>query len=102
MSQVDVDSGIENMEVEDSDRREKRNLTDKVNCSSEHYSTKMPFNPVLLDFDHAHIEIKEVSQIIKGVFGYLQKCIPRDFPYTPFLVSIYFYFTSLREIVTTR
>ncbi|XP_030624607.1 ubiquitin conjugation factor E4 B isoform X2 [Chanos chanos] len=29
MSQVDVDSGIENMEVEDSDRREKRNLTDK-------------------------------------------------------------------------
>lgn len=32
MSQVDVDSGIENMEVEDSDRREKRNLTEKVNC----------------------------------------------------------------------
>lgn len=31
MSQVDVDSGIENMEVEDSDRREKRNLTEKVN-----------------------------------------------------------------------
>lgn len=30
MSQVDVDSGIENMEVEDSDRREKRNLSDKV------------------------------------------------------------------------
>lgn len=30
MSQVDVDSGIENMEVEDSDRREKRNLTEKV------------------------------------------------------------------------
>ncbi|KAM6929752.1 ubiquitin conjugation factor E4 B isoform 2-T2 [Lycodopsis pacificus] len=29
MSQVDVDSGIENMEVEDSDRREKRNLPDK-------------------------------------------------------------------------
>ncbi|XP_060914723.1 ubiquitin conjugation factor E4 B isoform X1 [Labrus mixtus] len=29
MSQVDVDSGIENMEVEDSDRREKRNLTEK-------------------------------------------------------------------------
>ncbi len=38
MSQVDVDSGIENMEVEDSDRREKRNLTEKVNSSSEHYS----------------------------------------------------------------
>ncbi|XP_077370861.1 ubiquitin conjugation factor E4 B isoform X2 [Festucalex cinctus] len=29
MSQVDVDSGIENMEVEDSDRREKRNLSEK-------------------------------------------------------------------------
>lgn len=38
MSQVDVDSGIENMEVEDSDRREKRNLTEKVNSSSEYYS----------------------------------------------------------------
>lgn len=34
MSQVDVDSGIENMEVEDSDRREKRNLTEKVNIST--------------------------------------------------------------------
>lgn len=34
MSQVDVDSGIENMEVEDSDRREKRNLTEKVNSTS--------------------------------------------------------------------
>lgn len=33
MSQVDVDSGIENMEVEDSDRREKRNLTEKVNST---------------------------------------------------------------------
>ena len=33
MSQVDVDSGIENMEVEDSDRREKRNLTEKVGPS---------------------------------------------------------------------
>lgn len=30
MSQVDVDSGIENMEVDESDRREKRSLTDKV------------------------------------------------------------------------
>lgn len=30
MSQVDVDSGIENMEVEDSDRREKRNLAERV------------------------------------------------------------------------
>ncbi|CDQ71730.1 unnamed protein product [Oncorhynchus mykiss] len=29
MSQVDVDSGIENMEVEDSDRREKRDLAEK-------------------------------------------------------------------------
>lgn len=34
MSQVDVDSGIENMEVEDSDRREKRNLTEKEASSS--------------------------------------------------------------------
>lgn len=33
MSQVDVDSGIENMEVDDSDRREKRNLTEKVSSS---------------------------------------------------------------------
>lgn len=33
MSQVDVDSGIENMEVEDSDRREKRNLTEKVSVA---------------------------------------------------------------------
>lgn len=38
MSQVDVDSGIENMEVEDSDRREKRNLTEKVNSSGNHFS----------------------------------------------------------------
>ncbi|XP_029434112.1 ubiquitin conjugation factor E4 B isoform X5 [Rhinatrema bivittatum] len=30
LSQVDVDSGIENMEVEESDRREKRSLSDKV------------------------------------------------------------------------
>ncbi|XP_029012652.1 ubiquitin conjugation factor E4 B isoform X3 [Betta splendens] len=34
MSQVDVDSGIENMEVEDSDRREKRNLTEKDTSTS--------------------------------------------------------------------
>ncbi|XP_056895728.1 ubiquitin conjugation factor E4 B isoform X1 [Takifugu flavidus] len=34
MSQVDVDSGIENMEVEDSDRREKRNLTEKETSSN--------------------------------------------------------------------
>lgn len=40
MSQVDVDSGIENMEVEDSDRREKRNLTEKVNSSNEYYSNR--------------------------------------------------------------
>ncbi|KAG8142368.1 putative Ubiquitin conjugation factor E4 B isoform 1 protein [Naja naja] len=30
LSQVDVDSGIENMEVDESDRREKRSLSDKV------------------------------------------------------------------------
>ncbi|MCI4387284.1 hypothetical protein PGIGA_G00072320 [Pangasianodon gigas] len=34
MSQVDVDSGIENMEVEDSDRREKRNLAEKDSSSN--------------------------------------------------------------------
>lgn len=34
MSQVDVDSGIENMEVDENDRREKRSLTDKVGVSS--------------------------------------------------------------------
>ncbi|XP_075897787.1 ubiquitin conjugation factor E4 B isoform X1 [Nelusetta ayraudi] len=34
MSQVDVDSGIENMEVEDSDRREKRNLTEKESSAN--------------------------------------------------------------------
>ncbi|XP_063064951.1 ubiquitin conjugation factor E4 B isoform X1 [Engraulis encrasicolus] len=38
MSQVDVDSGIENMEVEDSDRREKRNLSDKESSSSTEVS----------------------------------------------------------------
>ncbi|POI35250.1 hypothetical protein CIB84_000998 [Bambusicola thoracicus] len=32
MSQVDVDSGIENMEVDENDRREKRSLTDKLVC----------------------------------------------------------------------
>lgn len=48
MSQVDVDSGIENMEVEDSDRREKRNLTEKVN-SSEHYSIDLSSITLLLD-----------------------------------------------------
>lgn len=30
MSQVDVDSGIENMEVDENDRREKRSLGEKV------------------------------------------------------------------------
>ncbi|XP_051518123.1 ubiquitin conjugation factor E4 B-like isoform X5 [Myxocyprinus asiaticus] len=34
MSQVDVDSGIENMEVEDSDCREKRNLSEKDSSSN--------------------------------------------------------------------
>uniref|UniRef100_A0A8C6UYW6 Ubiquitin conjugation factor E4 B n=1 Tax=Neogobius melanostomus TaxID=47308 RepID=A0A8C6UYW6_9GOBI len=38
MSQVDVDSGIENMEVEDSDRREKRNLTEKEAASNSDVS----------------------------------------------------------------
>ncbi|XP_073679365.1 ubiquitin conjugation factor E4 B isoform X1 [Garra rufa] len=38
MSQVDVDSGIENMEVEDSDRREKRNLAEKDSSSSSDVS----------------------------------------------------------------
>ncbi|XP_036387288.1 ubiquitin conjugation factor E4 B isoform X3 [Megalops cyprinoides] len=35
MSQVDVDSGIENMEVEENDRREKRNLADKDASSQD-------------------------------------------------------------------
>uniref|UniRef100_A0A8C4NZ04 Ubiquitin conjugation factor E4 B n=1 Tax=Dicentrarchus labrax TaxID=13489 RepID=A0A8C4NZ04_DICLA len=38
MSQVDVDSGIENMEVEDSDRREKRNLTEKETSANSDVS----------------------------------------------------------------
>uniref|UniRef100_A0A672R9P3 Ubiquitin conjugation factor E4 B-like n=1 Tax=Sinocyclocheilus grahami TaxID=75366 RepID=A0A672R9P3_SINGR len=38
MSQVDVDSGIENMEVEDSDRREKRTLAEKDSSSSSDVS----------------------------------------------------------------
>uniref|UniRef100_A0A673IHX7 Ubiquitin conjugation factor E4 B n=1 Tax=Sinocyclocheilus rhinocerous TaxID=307959 RepID=A0A673IHX7_9TELE len=38
MSQVDVDSGIENMEVDDSDRREKRNLAEKDSSSSSDVS----------------------------------------------------------------
>ncbi|XP_067384083.1 ubiquitin conjugation factor E4 B isoform X3 [Channa argus] len=38
MPQVDVDSGIENMEVEDSDRREKRNLTDKETSTNSDVS----------------------------------------------------------------
>uniref|UniRef100_A0A8C5NH33 Ubiquitin conjugation factor E4 B n=1 Tax=Gouania willdenowi TaxID=441366 RepID=A0A8C5NH33_GOUWI len=38
MSQVDVDSGIENMEVEDSDRRDKRNLTEKENSTNSDVS----------------------------------------------------------------
>ncbi|KAG9353174.1 hypothetical protein JZ751_017750 [Albula glossodonta] len=35
MSQVDVDSGIENMEVEENDRREKRNPADKDSSSQD-------------------------------------------------------------------
>ncbi|XP_046895815.1 ubiquitin conjugation factor E4 B isoform X2 [Hypomesus transpacificus] len=38
MSQVDVDSGIENMEVEDSDRRDKRNLAEKESPASSDVS----------------------------------------------------------------
>ncbi|XP_067095979.1 ubiquitin conjugation factor E4 B isoform X2 [Osmerus mordax] len=38
MSQVDVDSGIENMEVEDSDRRDKRNLAEKESSASSDVS----------------------------------------------------------------
>uniref|UniRef100_A0A3P8V6X0 Ubiquitination factor E4B, UFD2 homolog (S. cerevisiae) n=1 Tax=Cynoglossus semilaevis TaxID=244447 RepID=A0A3P8V6X0_CYNSE len=38
MSQVDVDSGIENMEVEDSDRREKRNLSEKETSANSDVS----------------------------------------------------------------
>lgn len=45
MSQVDVDSGIENMEVEDSDRREKRNLTEKVSVAVVNITQNRVFNP---------------------------------------------------------
>ncbi|XP_073513380.1 ubiquitin conjugation factor E4 B isoform X1 [Phyllobates terribilis] len=38
MSQVDVDSGIENMEVDESDRREKRSLNDKESSSGSEVS----------------------------------------------------------------
>uniref|UniRef100_A0A1A7YJG2 Ubiquitin conjugation factor E4 B n=1 Tax=Iconisemion striatum TaxID=60296 RepID=A0A1A7YJG2_9TELE len=38
MSQVDVDSGIENMEVDDGDRREKRNLTEKETSANSDVS----------------------------------------------------------------
>ncbi|XP_056363922.1 ubiquitin conjugation factor E4 B isoform X2 [Oenanthe melanoleuca] len=38
MSQVDVDSGIENMEVDENDRREKRSLTDKEPLSGAEVS----------------------------------------------------------------
>uniref|UniRef100_A0A8C7G095 Ubiquitin conjugation factor E4 B n=1 Tax=Oncorhynchus kisutch TaxID=8019 RepID=A0A8C7G095_ONCKI len=38
MSQVDVDSGIENMEVEDSDRREKRDLAEKESAENSDVS----------------------------------------------------------------
>lgn len=41
MSQVDVDSGIENMEVEDSDRRDKRSLAEKVNTALITISVKL-------------------------------------------------------------
>lgn len=58
-----MDSGIENMEVEDSDRREKRNLTEKVNSASEYCAKERDFYPVFLglfDFDRAIFEIKRV------------------------------------------
>lgn len=38
MSQVDVDSGIENMEVDENDRREKRSLSDKEPSSGPEVS----------------------------------------------------------------
>ncbi|KAM4610371.1 ubiquitin conjugation factor E4 B isoform 2-T2 [Polymixia lowei] len=38
MSQVDVDSGIENMEVEDSDRRDKRNVAEKESSANSDVS----------------------------------------------------------------
>lgn len=64
MSQVDVDSGIENMEVEDSDRREKRNLAEKVSSTSQHFLTEGLFLslsiPGLLYFDQMLLEIKQV------------------------------------------
>ena len=66
-----MDSGIENMEVEDSDRREKRNLTDKVN-GREHYSNERAFSLVSLCLLESKLVFKRVN--IKPDFGYLQEC----------------------------
>lgn len=71
MSQVDVDSGIENMEVEDSDRREKRNLTEKVSSTAKHVILK--------------IKVCRVSQ--RGTKKHLLD-LSADFPLTLFLVSV--------------
>lgn len=71
MSQVDVDSGIENMEVEDSDRREKRNLTEKVSSTAKRVILK--------------IKVCRVSQ--RGNKKHLLE-ISADFPLTLFLVSV--------------
>ncbi|XP_063001468.1 ubiquitin conjugation factor E4 B isoform X1 [Elgaria multicarinata webbii] len=46
MSQVDVDSGIENMEVDENDRREKRSLTDKEPPSGSEISEEQALQMV--------------------------------------------------------
>lgn len=66
MSQVDVDSGIENMEVEDSDRREKRNLAEKVEWQHAVLPNRtapsfiVSYTLGLLYFDQTLLEIKWV------------------------------------------
>ena len=47
MSQVDVDSGIENMEVDESDRREKRTLAEKVKPAAPPPSPPAPLSVVV-------------------------------------------------------
>lgn len=71
MSQVDVDSGIENMEVEDSDRREKRNLTEKASSTAKHGLLKT--------------KVRRVSQ--RGKEKHFSD-ISVDFPLTLFVVSL--------------
>lgn len=66
MSQVDVDSGIENMEVEDSDRREKRNLTEKVNISAGTSTTNISVKLKLFGFFQVLNDLSIHLVVIEG------------------------------------